>query len=429
MKKIAMRQSKTAFIKGFFLSITLLITPSIHADEGGLVIDVVKDAIKAPKVVIVPFQNDSVLSPVIKEDLNLSGQITLDDYLPETPHSSQSINIATWQSAGVPYVVVGNVKNGNGGKVITYELVNINTSERMLGQTFTVPANQMREAAHHIADEVYQALTGKRSDFSGRLAYVSQTGRGKSAKYQLVVSNTDGSGSQVIFTSAKPIRSLKWSPDGRRLAYVSYAAGRPDIYIADVYGGGSRPVVQFKGTNGAPSFSPDGSKLLFSSSKNGNFDIYLKNLGSGQVRNLTNSRGTDTEPSFAPDGKSFVFVSDRSGSPQVYQYSFLTGQTRRLTLVGKYNTHPSINADGSKLALIHNYRAAIMDMTSGAITQLGNSGDDESPSFSPNGDVIVYSSKRGGKDIIMMVSTNGKQRAELPSSAKVRSPTWAPKAK
>lgn len=422
-----MKQITRTFFATLFSLNAFFSTNALAEEE--LVIRIEKNISEVPKVAIVPFQNDNVLSSVIKDDLNISGQVSLDDFLPETPHSSSAINISTWQDVGVPYVVVGSVKSGNGGKMVSYELVNIDTSERMLGQTLTVPANQLRDAAHHIADEIYQALTGKKSDFSGKLAYVSQSGKGTATIYKLIVSNTDGSNAQSILSSNKPIRSLTWSKDGRQLAYVSYASGRPHIYIANVYGGGSRAVVQFKGTNGAPSFSPDGRKLLFSSSKSGNFDIYLKDLGSGNVRNLTNSRGTDTEPSFAPDGKSFVYVSDRSGSPQIYQYSFLTGQSRRLTLVGNYNAHPSFSADGTKLALIHNYRTAIMDLTSGAISQLGSSGNDESPSFSPNGDVIVYSTKRGGQDIITMVSANGKQRAELPSSARVRSPSWAPQAK
>lgn len=417
----------TRWIKPVLLAISILATQTASAEDGELVIDIVKDAVKAPKIAIVPFLNSSTISTVITEDLNLSGQLTLDNFLPETPHNSQSINIPTWQAAGVPYVVVGSVKQGQGSHLIQYELVNTGTSNRMLGEALTVPKGKIREAGHHIADKVYEAIIGKKSDFSGKLAFISHTGRGKTAKYSLKIANTDGSSAQTLFTSSKPIRSLTWSADARKLAYVSYASGRPHIYVLDVYSGKSRPVVQFKGTNGAPSFSPDGRKLLFSSSKNGNFDIYLKNIATGSVRNLTRSRGTDTEPSFAPDGKSFVFVSNRSGSPQIYQYFFLTGQTRRLTLVGKYNTRPSLSKDGTKLSLIHNYRASVMDIASGAIKQLGRSGNDESPSFSPNGDVMVYSTKAGGKDIITMISTNGKTRVNMPSAANVREPVWAPK--
>lgn len=392
--------------------------------EGENVIRISKKAVTAPHVAIVPFENSNLLSPIIAQDLQLSGQFSLDKNLPQTAHYSQNLDLALWRSAGIPYVAVGRVK----ADVVEFELVDVSSAKRLLGEAITVPKGKMRDAGHLIADKIYAALTGKKSDFSGQLAFIAKTPSKKGHIFSLQIAATDGVGAQVIFQSNQPIRSPAWSPDGSRIAYVSYESGFPAIYVQNLSTGAREAVVQYAGTNGAPSFSPDGRKLLFSSSTSGDFEIYVMDLATKRIRNLTGTRGADTEPSFAADGRSFVFTSDRSGSPQIYQYSFLTGNTRRLTLSGNYNTRPSLSADGTKLSLIHNYRAAIMDMASGAISMLGGSSWDESPSFSPNGDVLVYATKAGGRDIVTMVSANGQTRMNLPSKAgDVRDPAWAPK--
>lgn len=397
-----------------------------HAEE--LVIDIVKKAVKTPTVAIVPFKNNQSVSSIISQDLSLSGKLALDTGLPEQPHFAKDINIETWRSLGVPYVVVGRVINRGGA--VEFNLIDINNVKSMLNgaQRYNVPKGGMSKTAHVIADVIYEALIGKKSDFSGKLAYVLETKKGGKPSYNIRVSDTDGKNAKTILSSPEPIRSLTWSPNGRSLAYVSYETGRPHIYIQNVYTQARRAVAKFKGTNDSPSFSPDGSKLLFTSSKTGNYEIYMMNLSSGSIRQLTNHRAYDTDPNFAPDGKSFVFTSDRSGRPQIYQYSFLTGQTRRLTLVGSYNTRPRFNKSGTKLALIHNYRAAVMDLNSGAITTVGSSADDESPSFAPNSDVVVYATKAGRNQRIQMVSTSGQQRKNLPAvKGKMRDPAWAPK--
>lgn len=390
------------------------------------VIKIRAKALSDINIAIVPFKNNSSISSIIANDLTLTGNLALDTNLPERPHTAREIDIETWRNLGVPYVVVGKVVNNT----VEFDLINIKTVSSMLNgaKRYVVPKGGMSKTAHVIADIIYEALLGKKSDFSGKLAYVNEKKVNGVKTYNIVISDTDGKNAKTVLSSKEPIRSLTWSPNSKNLAYVSYETGKPHIYVQNVYTQARRAITTFNATNDSPSFSPDGSKILFTSSKTGNFEVYQYNIASRSTKQLTNHRAFDTDPSYSPDGKSFVFTSDRSGRPQVYQYSFLTGRTRRLTLVGSYNTRPRFNKSGTKISLIHNYRAAVMDVESGAITQIGSSADDESPSFAPNSDVIVYATKLGGKQRIQMVSTDGKQRINLPPiSGKMRDPAWSPK--
>ena len=400
-----------------------------HAE---LQIEIAKSFAQAPKVAIVPFESDQILSPIISANLNRSGQLTSASNLPERPTRLQDINQAAWQSAGIPYVVVGRVNTSATGFEVQYELLDVEKNTRLLGEKINVPANRMREAAHLISDKIYQALTGVAGDFSGRIAYVLRDRKNGKPFFTLQIADSDGQQPRTVLESVEPILSPTWTPDGRKLAYVSFETGRPAIYMQDLASGERDTLAQFKGLNGAPSFSPDGKQMLLTASKDGNPEIYLMNLNNKQLQRLTNDSAIDTEARFAADGKSFVFTSDRGGTPQIYRYNLDSGQTKRLTFNGRFNARGSLSKDGQSLALVHRqsgqqFQVGIMDLASGAISILTPTPLDESPSFSPNGQMVVYATRERGRGMLAIMSTDGRFRMNLPSqSGEVREPAWAP---
>ncbi|MEY2864274.1 MAG: hypothetical protein RLY58_1981 [Pseudomonadota bacterium] len=400
-----------------------------HAE---LQIEIAKAFEQAPQIAIVPFESDSVLQPIIQSDLQRSGKFASSANLPERPTRSQEISLPAWQSAGVPYVVVGQVRAVGNDAQVQFELMDIQKGTRILGEQINVPAGRMREAGHLIADKIFQALTGIAGDFSGRIAYVLRDRPEGKLKYTLQVADSDGQQPRTVLESPEPILSPAWTPDGRKVAYVSFETGRPAIYLQDLASGSRETLAQFKGLNGAPSFSPDGQSMLLTASMDGNPEIYLMNLGTKKIRRLTNDSAIDTEARYAPNGQSFVFTSDRGGSPQIYRYDLASGTTKRLTFKGSFNARGSLSADGQSLALVHReagqqFQIALMDMASGIMSVLTPTPLDESPSFSPNGQMVVYATREGNRGLLSVMSTDGRFRMRLPSEkGEVREPAWAP---
>lgn len=424
--------SRVQFLKNSALSLAMLCLLPIGASHAELQLEIVKAPDQAPQIAIVPFASDSTLQPIIQSDLQRSGKFASSANLPAMPTTSGEINPSVWQNAQIPYVVVGQVRQSGNGFIVQYELVDIQKNTRILGETINVPANRMRAAAHLIADKIYQALTGIKGDFSGRIAYVLLDKVNGARKYTLQVADTDGQQPRTVLSSKEPLLSPTWAPDGKKIAYVSFETGRPAIYLQDLASGSREILAQYKGLNGAPSFSPDGQHMLFTTSKDGEPDIYQMNLATKQLRRLTNDSAIDTEARYAPDGKSFVFTSDRGGSPQIYRYNLDDGNVRRLTFKGSFNARGSISRDGQTLALVHrqsgqNFQIAIQDLNSGIMSILTQTPLDESPSFSPNGQMIVYATREAGRGLLSMTSIDGRFRMRLPSqTGEVREASWAP---
>lgn len=406
-----------------------------HAE---LQIEIAKAFDDAPQIAVVPFEADRTLQPIIQQDLQRSGKFASSSNLPEQPYQAQDINAAAWQNAKIPYVVVGRVRGGNtatdGSQTyqVQFELVDIEKNTRLLGEQMTVPAARMREAGHLIADKIYQALTGIAGDFSGRIAYILRDKKNGKANFTLQIADSDGQQPRTVLASVEPILSPAWTPDGRKIAYVSFESGRPAIYLQNLASGERDILAQFKGLNGAPSFSPDGKNMLFTASMDGNPEIYLMNLASKKTRRLTQDSAIDTEARYAPDGQSFVFTSDRGGTPQIYRYDLASGNVKRLTFSGSFNARGSLSRDGQSLALVHRksgqqFQIGIMDLASGVISILTPTPLDESPSFSPNGQMVVYATREKGRGLLSMMSVDGRFRMRLPSeNGEVREPAWAP---
>ncbi|WP_223193130.1 MULTISPECIES: translocation protein TolB [Psychrobacter] len=391
--------------------------------------------IQKNQVAFVSFAGDSVISPIVFNDLNKTELTATNKNLPQQPKSSSELagTLPAWQQLGIPYLVMGNTRTDRGKVVTDYEVVNVQTGQVLGGkQTLSADkdASSMRYAAHVIADKVYELITGIPGDFSGRIAYIEESGRGKDKISRLKVMDADGENARTITEVKGSIFSPAWSPDANRIAYaVQREKSYPVIYVQNVSGGGASVLTPFPGSNLSPSFSPDGSKILFSSSFEGSSHIYEISASGGQPRRLTNwSKSSEVQPSYAPDGKSFVFVSDKAGfnKPAIYRYNFGSGQISQVSRSG-YATSPQVSHDGSQIAYLSGRSAAIMNSNGGVVANLGSTGIDEAPSFSPNGKRVVFASTQGGKGVLTIKSLNGGQSFGKSGQGIIRSPVWSNK--
>jgi TolB protein len=430
-------------LRWFALLAFLLLPFAATAQQQGLEIDIIGGNASALPITVVPMPYQGSGTPpetdvakVVRDDLARSGVFrTLPEaQIVERPTRGGEINYPTWKQLRQDYIVVGRMLDGgDGGYRIEYELFDVARGERLLGQAITARANATRDAAHQIADAIYEKITGVRGAFWTRVAYVTASGRGKDMRYALNVADADGWNPQVVVRSAEPLLSPAWSPDGRRLAYVSFERGNSAIYVQDISSGARELVSSFRGINGAPSFSPDGRRLAMSLSRSGNPEIYVMDLGSKQLTQLTNHFGIDTEPTWSADGSRIYFTSDRGGRPQIYQVASTGGSAARVTFQGNYNATASVSYDDKKIAVAqgagNTYRIALMDSSLGSPrwSTLSTGSLDESPSFAPNAGMLLYAAREGGRGVLYAVSADGRVRQRLVlADGDVREPAWSP---
>ncbi|HDL3659542.1 TPA: Tol-Pal system beta propeller repeat protein TolB, partial [Mannheimia haemolytica] len=323
--------------------------------------------------------------------------------------------------------VVGQVSSTGGGYNVAYQLIDTlgtsGTAGGVIAQgSFIVPAAQIRQGAHTVSDEVFEKLTQIRGAFRTKIAYVVQRGV---SSYELRVSDYDGFNAFTITTSKEPLMSPEWSPDGSRLAYVTFENKKAQVVVHDIRSGARRVVAALKGHNGAPSFSPDGSRIAFASNQDGELNIYVVGSGGGTPSKLTANAGNNTEPSWSPDGSTIYFTSDRAGSPQVYRMSSSGGGASPMGGSGSYNA--KVSSDGKNLIMIAGDRVVKRDLASGGTEVLSSTFLDESPSISPNGIMVIYSSTKGTSKVLQLVSADGRFKANLPGAGgHYKFPAWSP---
>ena len=423
--------------------VTFLLLPfAAMAQQRGLEIDIVGGNASALPITVVPMPYEGANPPatdvaaVVRADLDRSGQFrTLPEaQLIERPVRGSEVNYATWRALKQDYLVIGRVLDaGAGAYRVEYELYDVARAERLLGLAMTARSNAMRDVAHQMADAIYEKITGVRGAFWTRIAYVTATGSGNAMRYALMVADSDGYNPQTIVRSAEPLLSPSWSPDGRKLAYVSFERGNSAIYIQDISTGARDLVTSFRGVNASPSFSPDGSKLAVSLSRSGNPEIYVMDLASKGLTQLTTHFSIDTEPRFSADGSTIYFTSDRGGRPQIYQVPVTGGTATRVTYQGNYNATASISYDDKKIAVAqgsgNTYRIAVMDRSLGSPrwSTLSPGSLDESPSFAPNASMLLYAAREGRRGVLYAVSADGRVRQRLVlADGDVREPAWSP---
>lgn len=375
------------------------------------------------------------VADTIRADLERSGRfkaLPRSDML-EFPHAAPEVDTANWRLLKVDYVVVGKLVPVSDGRYeVQYELVNTLTGQRLLGQALPVGRDALKLASHRAADSIFEKIIGIPGAFATRIAYVAVEGPPASRRYQLVVADSDGASPRVVMQSGQPVMSPAWSPDGRSLAYVSFEGGASSVFVQDLATGQRVRVSARSGINGAPAFSPDGSRLALAlSRRDGNVDVYTLVLATQVLTRLTDSPAIDTEPAWSPDGSQVYFTSDRGGSPQVYRVPAGGGGVQRVTFEGNYNARPRVSADGKSLAVVtldqKAYRIAVMDLARRGTRVLTSGRQDESPSFAPNGAMLIYATRERGRGVLATVSVDGSVQQRLAGGAgDIREPAWSP---
>ena len=367
------------------------------------------------------------ISSIVRADLQRSGVFRTSEASVPLDERSR-VDAAEWRGRGSDAVVAGSVSRLADGRFdVRFKLWDVVKGEELIGQSKVVLEADLRLAAHRIADEVHQQLTGERGVNATRIAYVVRAGN----RFTLHVTDADGEGGQIALNSAEPIISPSWSPDGRELAYVSFETQKAVVWVQDVQSGARRMVANFRGSNSAPAWSPDGRDLAVTLSRDGLSQLYVMPRAGGTPRRLTSSNSIDTEPAYSPDGNRIYFVSDRGGGPQIYRVPAGGGAVDRVSFSGAYNISPSVSPDGRLLAYVTRQGGAFKVMTQeldgGTVRALTDTSDDESPSFAPNGRLLVYATRSQGRDVLMTSTLDGKIKTRLlASGADMREPAWGP---
>ena len=384
-------------------------------------------------IAIAPFARDGQvpleIEQVVRADLARSGLFRIVEAGTQAIPENATVAFPDWKSRGADALAIGSATRLADGRFdVRYRLYDTVKQGQLDGLSFVSPASDLRLTAHRIADRIYEKLTGERGVFATRIAYVVQTSR---TSWELHIADADGANSQAALRSREPIISPAWSPDGTRLAYVSFETGKPVVYVHTVLTGQRRAVANFRGSNSAPAWSPDGNTLAVTLTREGNSQVFLMNADGSNVRRLTTSSGIDTEPSYSPDGKSIYFTSDRGGGPQIYRMPASGGNAQRVTFSGDYNISPRLSPDGRLLAYVGRrggqFKVMVLDLASGQETPVTDTVRDESPSFAPNGRMLLYATEVNGRGILASASVDGRVRTRLSGpSGDIREPTWGP---
>jgi len=439
--------------KIFAVFVMLIVTANAQSEELDFVISGGVDS--ARPVAVLPFswqglsdQASQDVAAVIASDLRRSGRFSPIQRreLVQNVDNYDAVDVKLWQQKGIEAVIVGRITQVEDGRLkVAYELIDVykETQEVRNGQLYTVQRNKLdsysvfiqpknlRFHAHRIADRIYEKLTGERGAFATRIAYVT-IDKSLAKPYRLMVADSDGYAPQLVYASSQSIMSPAWSPDAQKLAYVSFQNGRSEVYIKEIY----KPikavrVAAFEGINSAPSFSPDGRRLALTLSRDGNAEIYVLDLASQRFDRVTNHYAIDTEANWTPDGQSITFTSDRGGRPQIYRKNLFGDKPVRLTYEGNYNASSSFTPDGKTMVFINRtagvFHVAVQDIETGVMQTITETKLDESPSLAPNGSMIIYATVYRGRQVLSVVSTDGRFKARLPSKkGEVKAPVWSP---
>jgi len=419
-----------------FIRIAFFFTIALIAANANAALDIEISGGSAQQIpiAIVPFGDASSakenISEIISADLKRSGLFRVLETrgMANLPTSASQIKYSEWTALQAQAITVGNVEMVAGGRLkISFQLMDALKQTQLAGLDYQITPSQARITAHKIADIIYQKLTGEPGAFASRIAYITKLGK----RYALQVADADGYNPQTVVSSNEPIISPAWSPDGTKLAYVSFEKKKPIVFVQSLMSGSREMVANYKGNNSAPAWSPDGSKLAIVLTYGANSQIYTIDSNGGNLKQITKSTAIDTEPAFSRDGNWIYFSSDRGGKPQIYRVPVGGGDASRVTFEGAYNVSPRFSPDGKSLVYIRNdggrFKVALQDLASGQVQLLSEGSQDESPSFAPNGRVILYATKLGGRGGLAAVSSDGKVRQRLSESrGDVREPAWGP---
>ena len=417
-----------------FRNLLLLLAFVCSSAQAQLSIEITGGGANQIPIGVLRFAGEQVLpqniSDIVEADLQRSGRFRMlfAGNVDPLPTEVAQVNFDDWKSRSADALVIGSVvRLADGRFEARFRLLDVPKQTQIGGVAFTLNAQQVRITAHRIADMIYEKLTGDRGVFSTRIAYVVKQGH----RFELQIADADGVGAQTALASREPIISPAWSPDGTKLAYVSFENKKPVVYVHSLVSGRRQVVANFKGSNSAPAWSVDGSQLAVVLSKDGGSQIYLIGPDGSNPRRITHSGAIDTEPFFAPDGQSIYFTSDRGGSPQIYRMGLTGGDATRVTFSGNYNVSPRVSPDGRTLIYIAResgrFQLKSLDLASGQAQSLTDGQHDESPSIAPNGKMILYATQINNRGSLAAVSIDGRVKQRLSvQAADVREPAWGP---
>ncbi len=421
----------TKTISSVMLLLGLCLAPIANA---ALEIEISGGSAQQVPVAIVPFAqsgtaNQENISAIISADLRRSGlfRVLETGGVVSRPSDIAQIKYSEWAALQAQAMAVGVVETLPANRLkVTFQLADVLKQTQLTGMQYNIAPNQLRATAHKISDVIYQKLTGESGIFASRIAYINKS----NGRYALRIADADGANPLTMVSSKEPIISPSWSPDGSKIAYVSFEKKKPIIFVQSL--SGQRTVLaNFKGNNSAPSWAPDGNKLAIVLTYGANSQVYTINADGSGLQQITKSSAIDTEPTWSNDGLWIYFSSDRGGKPQIYKVSSSGGEPQRVTFEGAYNVSPRFSPDGKSLAMIRNdggkFRVALQDLASGQVQILSEGSQDESPSFAPNGRLLLYATRTGGHGALAAVSADGRVKQSLnESGGDIREPAWGP---
>jgi TolB protein len=402
--------------------------------QAQLTIDITTSGGRQVPIAVMPFAGDTsqpqAVGEVIGADLARTGIFKLVNTSGVTPLPTEpsEVNFGDWTARTAEALVIGKIEPVSEGRLeVRFRLFDVAKQSQLASYSYVVAPAQLRATAHRIADVIYERLTGDKGVFSTKITYVVKRGR----RYELQVADADGFNAQSVLASNEPIMSPAWSPDGSRLAYVSFDQKKPIVVVQNLAQGTTKVVANFRGNNSAPAWSPDSRFLAVALSKDGLTQVYRIPAAGGDAERLTESAGIDTQPNYSPDGQWIAFTSDRGGSPQIYRMPAAGGPAQRLTFEGTYNVGPRYSPDGKSLAFVQRegarYRIASLELATGQVSVLTDGSLDDSPTYAPNGKMILYEAQVAGRGQLAAVSGDGRVRQRLTSAAgDVQDPAWGP---
>ncbi|MCY4155800.1 MAG: Tol-Pal system beta propeller repeat protein TolB [Gammaproteobacteria bacterium] len=429
------------YLSGLLLAV-LPILPLPLPAQGELVIVIDTGVEKTLPIAVVPFGWDGPadgppldMHVTIANNLERSGRFAAmaAPEMPQQPAQFEHVNFRDWRMLRMEHIVIGSLKQTAAGDFeVVFRLLDAYKQTQLSGFNIRATGAQLRRVAHRISDIIFEKLTGVRGAFDTRIAYVTvREGADGDQRFSLQIADADGFNPQTLLKSEQALMSPAWSPDGQYLAYVSFEGDNSSVFVQNVRTGERRQVAAHEGINSAPAFSPDGTRLALTLSKEGNPEIFVLHLSDNSLQRITRNRAIDTEPAWSPDGSKLAFTSDRGGAPQVYQIDLQGGAPSRLTFAGNYFARPRYAPDGAGMTMVYEqdgaYRIAYLDLDNGALSVLTSNRLDESPSFSPNGSMIIYATNGRYGSELAAVSADGRvhQRLAL-QDGEVREPAWGP---
>ena len=414
----------------------LLLPLCVGAAQAEFRIDIEQGVEQGIPIVLVAYsESERKLADVVGADLARSGFFNVLDpgTAPRAAVREGDLNWDAWDGHLAEYAVTATVSPGAGRLQLDIRLFDLLAGKAVLARRLSAKPKQLRRLAHQAADALHEQITGIPGAFDTRIAYVAQARETGRVRYRLYVADADGHNPIAILTSPRPLLSPVWSPDGRHLAYVSFEAKRPQVYLQGLRDASRRALPGSGRSSSAPAFSPDGRRLALAMTVDGDMEIFIYALDTGSLTRFTYSAGIDTEPAWEADGQGLVFTSDRGGKPKLYRQGLRDAQARMLPLPGNYTTDAVVSTDGRYLAFVQStetggYGVALFEPESEGLFPLSSGTLDEAPSFAPNGFSLIYASTtRSGEQILMLASHNGRIRQRLPlAHSDVREPAWSP---